>query len=53
MYLPGRHDVVEVDNLDKGLDLGSLLELGLAHSLDNLSRVSVNSSDYIYTNQNK
>jgi hypothetical protein len=38
--------VVEVNNLNEGLNLGSLVELVLAHGLNNLTRVSVNAGNY-------
>lgn len=41
----GGHDVVEVHSLHEGLDLASLLELGLAHVLHDLSGVAINASD--------
>ncbi len=40
-YLPSGHDVVEVDDLHEGLDLNSLVDLGLAHGPDNLAGVPV------------
>ncbi len=43
--VPSGQDVVEVNNLDERLNLGSLLQLGLAHGSDNLSGVSVNTGN--------
>ena len=37
--------MVEVKHLDEGLDLASLLKLGLAHGADHLAGVSVNAGD--------
>lgn len=39
------HDVIEVDNLDKGLDLGSLSNLLSAVSLGDLQGVSLDTSN--------
>lgn len=44
--LPGRHQVVEVDELDERLHLGSLLSLLLAHGTGDLLGVSVNAGDW-------
>jgi hypothetical protein len=41
----GGHDVVEVDSLHEGLDLASLLELGLAHVLHDLSGVAIDTGN--------
>jgi hypothetical protein len=37
--------VVEVDSLHEGLDLASLLELGLAHVLHDLSGVAIDTGN--------
>ena len=38
--------MIEVNSLNKGLDLGSLVKLSLAHGLNNLSGITINASDY-------
>ncbi len=43
--LPGRHDMVVVDDLNKRLDTGSLCDLLLAHSVGDVERISFNTSD--------
>ena len=42
--LPGGHNVVEVNSLNKRLDLATLVNLGLAHGANYFTGVSVNSS---------
>ena len=37
--------MVEVDHLHEGLNLGSLLNLGLSHSLHHLPGVAINTSN--------
>lgn len=41
----GGHQVVVVDGLDEGLDLGALLLAGLGHPAGDLGGVSLNASD--------
>ena len=43
--MPSGHKVVEVNDLHEGLDLGSLLHLGLSHSSYDLARVSVDTGN--------
>jgi hypothetical protein len=41
----GGHQVVVVDDLDEGLDLGALLLSGLGHAAGDLGRVALNAGD--------
>ena len=43
--VPSGHDVVEVDNLQEGLNAGALLDLLLRHTTSDLQGVSLDTSD--------
>lgn len=45
MYIPGWHQVVVVEHLNKGLDLGPLGNLLLAHGGCDFTRIAVNACD--------
>ncbi len=45
VYIPGWHQVVVVEHLHKGLDLGPLGNLLLAHGCGDFTRITVNACD--------
>ena len=49
-HKPRGHEMVVVHMLDKGLDLGALLNSRLAHGTSHFPRVPVNSRDFIVYN---